>query len=598
MDRAVKPIDIRAAALGFLAACAASAWLGAYFDLTDAGASAALLACWMLFLSALSLRPTWRETAACAVLAAFFSAMRVLGYSYDRFDSYVQVFKNGATLLRSGLAFGALAVAALCALLLLLRLLDGAARAARCAEEAKGFDARLFLLCAGVIFIGSVPYLALYAPGLNIYDTHDQILQFFGFPSYIGDGSVLSDHHPMLLTLVYGGFMRLGLFLGDANAGQMLYSVLSMAVMACCYALALTELRQWGLRRGAVLAIAAFVALYPVLALYAFNMCKDVSAEPFVLLLVFFLLRMERTQGGAIRSRAFACGLCLTMLMLMLTRKSAFYALAFAFPFYLLRYPGVRRRLTAVALLAAALFVGYASALLPALGVVPGETREMLSIPFQQTARVLLEYPQDVTEEEYAAVARVLDVGQVQSYDPRLSDPIKDTSNPAMTGGDLAAYAKAWLRMGLRHPGAYVDAWLNMVYGYFYPSDSNTIVCLTLNSPDRGGVTLAQNPALEGARLSLHNLIYYTLRRLPGVGALFYVDTVTWVFLFLLLALLLHGGRGALWPHMFLVGTAGICMLSPKSGEIRYLLPVLYALPLLFGQALALRGKGDALEKR
>lgn len=94
----------------------------------------------------------------------------------------------------------------------------------------------------------------------------------------------------------------------------------------------------------------------------------------------------------------------------------------------------------------------------------------------------------------------------------------KDTTNPDMTADDLAAYFGAWLSMGLRHPGVYMDAWLNMIYGYFYPSDSNTIVCLTLNSPDQGGIWLTQDSALEDKRLELYNFITYVLRRLPGVA--------------------------------------------------------------------------------
>ena len=161
-----------------------------------------------------------------------------------------------------------------------------------------------------------------------------------------------------------------------------------------------------------------------------------------------------------------------------------------------------------------------------------------------------------------------------------------------MTGADLAAFMKAWLRIGLRHPAAYVEAWINQIYGYFYPSDSNTIVCLTLNSPDQGGVTLTQSPALEGARLELHNIIYYRLRRIPGIGALFYVDTIVWLFLFAQLAIGLRHGLRALAPAMFFVGTLGICLLSPKSGEIRYLMPILYALPALLGLVL-LPAQGD-----
>ena len=569
----------------FAASVFCASALSGYFS---SGSAGALIACFLLFLLTAAVRPTRREWCTGAIPAALFAFFRTVGYSYDTMDSYGLLLKNAQTMRRGAAAMAALFAAALCAVVLLFRLLDALrAHAQADAPATQSEKRRLFWLCAGLIFAGSIPYLLLYAPGLNIYDTHDQILQFFGFPSYIGDGSALSDHHPVFLTLVYGGFMKLGLLLGDANIGQLLYSLLSMAALAACWAYALVTLREAGLARGAVIGLALFVALYPVLALYAFNMCKDVSVEPFVLLYGTMMFRLYVSRGRAAQSRRFCAGLFAVALMMMLIRKPAMYALCFAALFLLLGYPGVRARLAGALLGAAAVFaVLYNGLLLPALGVIPGETREMLSVPFQQTARCLLADPDDVTESEMRAVSAVLDVENgVPNYDPRLADPVKDTSSPDLSGR-LGPYMKAWLSMGMRHPGVYLDAWLNMIYGYFYPSDSNTIVCLTLNSPDAGGVALRQSPALSDARLELHNRIYFTLRRIPGVGWLFYVDSVVWVFLLLLAALVLRDGLRAAVPYMFFFGTLGICLLSPKSGEIRYLMPILYILPVMLGAAL------------
>ena len=569
----------------FAASVFCASALGGYFS---SGSAGVLTACFLLFLLTAAVRPTSREWGVGAIPAALFAFFRTVGYSYDTTDSSDLLLKNAQTMLRGAAAMAALFAAALCAIVLLFRLLDALrAHAQAGAPATQKEKRRLFWLCAGLIFVGSIPYLLLYAPGLNIYDTHDQILQFFGFPSYIGDGSALSDHHPVFLTLIYSGFMKLGLLLGDANIGQLLYSLLSMAALAVCWAYALVTLREAGLARGAVIGLALFVALYPVLALYAFNMCKDVSVEPFVLLYGTMMFRLYASHGRAAQSGRFCAGLFAVALMMMLTRKPAMYALCFAALFLLLGYPGVRARLAGALLGAAAVFaVLYNGLLLPALGVIPGETREMLSVPFQQTARCLLAYPDDVTESELRAVSAVLDVENgVPNYDPRLADPVKDTSSPDLSG-KLGPYMKAWLSMGMRHPGVYLDAWLNMIYGYFYPSDSNTIVCLTLNSPDAGGVALRQNPALSDARLELHNRIYFTLRRIPGVGWLFYVDSVVWVFLLLLAVLILRDGLRAAVPYMFFFGTLGICLLSPKSGEIRYLMPILYILPVMLGAAL------------
>ncbi|MBE5799087.1 MAG: hypothetical protein E7321_03965 [Clostridiales bacterium] len=576
------------------AACACASWMGAYFGAAW-GSMAAFLCCCLLFVLALGLRPTRSEMIACGLSGCVFSVMHTLGYSYDTIDSYGLILKSSKTMLCGALCMLALALVAACVCLLLIRALDHLR--AVCARPGEG-DARerkqLFVSSAVLIFLGSVPYLLLYAPGLNIFDTHDQLLQFFGYPSYIGDGSALTDHHPVFLTVFYAAFMKLGLVLGDANIGQLVYSLLSMAVLAAAWAYALCALYDLGLKKNVLLVIAAFVALYPVTALYAFNMCKDVSAAPFVLVYLCQMLRIHASEGAVMKDKRFMLAVFANAFALMLMRKPSMYALAFGAVFVIIRYRGVRVRLAAALLGAVMLFhVGYSSWLLPALGVIPGETREMLSIPFQMTARYLNTYPQDVTDGELAAVSRVLDLEAISHYDPRLSDPVKDTSNPDLGNGNLSAYLKAFVSMGMRHPGVYLDAWLNMIYGYFYPSGSNTIVCLTLNSPDEGGMVLRQSEALSDLRLELHDFIYYTLRRLPGAGMLFYVNTISWAFLLLLVYAVLRGGIGEIAPYMFFFGTLGICLLSPKSGEIRYLMPIFYALPIMLGAAI-LPKKGES----
>ena len=577
------------------AACASASFMGAYFGQAW-GSMAGFLSCALLFVSALMLRPRKGEMIACGLAGSVFSVMHTLGYSYDTINSYGLILRSAKTLATAALCMMALALTAACVCLLIVRLLDHLrVVCAREGDADTGERKKLFWTSAVLIFLGSVPYLMLYAPGLNIFDTHDQLLQFFGYPSYIGDGSALSDHHPVFLTVVYAAFMKLGLMLGDANIGQLIYSLVSMAALAWAWAYALCLLYDLGLKKKACLAIAVFIALYPVTVLYAFNMCKDVSAAPFVLLFVCQMLRLRASGGGVMQDKRFALAVFMNAFMLMLTRKPSMYALAFAAVFLIMFYRGVRIRLAAALLGAVALFqVGYSSILLPALGVIPGETREMLSIPFQMTARYLNTYPDDVTQEELEAVSRVLDLGAMENYDPRLSDPVKDTSNPDLGNGNLSAYLKAFVSMGIRHPGVYLDAWLNMIYGYFYPSDGNTIVCLTLNSPDEGGMVLRQNEKLDTLRLEFFEFIYYTLRRLPGVGMLFYVNTISWAFLLLLVYVVLRGGVKEIAPWMFFFGTLGICLLSPKSGEIRYLMPIFYALPIMLGAAmLPEKKKGD-----
>ena len=526
-------------------------------------------------------RKTW---AAAAVFSCLYAMTQVFGYSFDRADSYVLVMKNIKTMLYSLMAFLSLAVLTACFTLLLLSLFSRIAE--ECTIPSPNARTSRFVLvgCALLIFLGSLPYLALYWPGLNIFDTHDQLLQFFGYPSYIGDGSALSDHHPVFLTVVYGLFIRLGNHLGSANIGQALYSFSSLLFISLCFGYGFSLLYRCGLRAAACFVLAGTVAVSPIFSLYSFNMCKDVSAAPFSLLLAAQMFLLWRSRGEVLMNRKYLLFLAGNVLLLMMVRKSAWYVMLISSLFLLIFYRRYARYLAASLLGACIVFLAYSHLLLPALHVIPGETREMFSVPFQQVARVIYS-EEEITEEELLSVQRVLSLEACENYDPRLSDPVKDTSNPHATAEDFKAFFSAWASL-LRHKGTYLEAWLNMVYGYFYPSDSNTIVCLTLNSPDQGELTLTQDPSFEEARLGLFNTVYYVFRRLPVVSFFFYVPGVTWTFLFLLLYLFLHGGVRRTVPWIFFVGCLGICFLSPKSGEIRYLLPVLYILPFLLGASL------------
>lgn len=57
---------------------------------------------------------------------------------------------------------------------------------------------------------------------------------------------------------------------------------------------------------------------------------------------------------------------------------------------------------------------GLPKAILPMAGVKPGGKQEMLSIPFQQTARYVKYYGNDVSTEEEKVIRKVLDYDTIE----------------------------------------------------------------------------------------------------------------------------------------------------------------------------------------
>lgn len=68
--------------------------------------------------------------------------------------------------------------------------------------------------------------------------------------------------------------------------------------------------------------------------------------------------------------------------------------------------------------------------MLPSLKITGGSVRESLSVPFQQTARYVRDYGDEVTEEVKEAIDSILRYDLLASkYNPNLSDPVKKLFN-------------------------------------------------------------------------------------------------------------------------------------------------------------------------
>ena len=124
----------------FAASVFCASALGGYFS---SGSAGALIACFLLFLLTAAVRPTRREWGMGAIPAALFAFFRTVGYSYDTTDSSDLLLKNAQTMLRGAAAMAALFAAALCAVVLLFRLLD-ALRAVRAEEIIASLSTPLF----------------------------------------------------------------------------------------------------------------------------------------------------------------------------------------------------------------------------------------------------------------------------------------------------------------------------------------------------------------------------------------------------------------------------------------------------------------------
>lgn len=521
-----------------------------------------------------------------ALVSLFFALCLLFGQSFEATDSWAPLLGSPLRVALSLVMAAGYTLFFFPLVSALFHWLDRQAQAAPPAPLSRREQVRFFFLCFGLILLFWLPYLLLCYPGSVTYDGMYQLGQYFG-------RTEATNHHPWLSTLLMGGIVSLG---GDnLSLGIFLYILFQSLVCAAALAGVCWQVRVLAGRAAAWLTL-AFFALVPNFGGYAQMFVKDTLFfgvfAAFFLCVVLFL----KVRGKA--GPPLWAGLLLTGLLCALLRNNGLYIVV---PTLFLLIPAARSlaaRLGAAGLGVAilAVYLCFNQVLLPAWGVAPGSVREVLSLPFQQTARYVQVCGDTLTEEEIAVIDGVLDYETlVTSYDPRVSDPVKNTYH-----GDseaLKEYLGLWLRQGLRRPDVYLEATLNSMFGYFLPGYRY--------GPFGGNYFFMQESSygleVEFAHPDAPQLADAFSRlwsQTPGLGLLNAPGTFSWLLVLASVALLRRRKGVALIACLPLWLSLGICCVSPVNALVRYMLPIMAATPLLLActfSALRAHDKGGML---
>lgn len=546
-----------------------------------------------LLYGAFRLKASGRERVLAAVFGGLFAFMQVLGRSYADNQNWNAVFGTRFTLFRAGVAFAGQALLAACLALYAFRLVD---RAAGKELDRPVFDRRRFLLAAGLTALCWLPYYALFFPGLNNPDTSMQIAWALHYPTdwlkyspVRGEGVYATNHHPYFTTLLFGFFARIGLALGNIRWGVALYNLLQLLLTAGVMTGVWFYLRQLGLSHKIFRGGLIFTALFPLYPLYAITMLKDSLFSLFCLTLSVLLFEIARTKGDCLRRNWFCALLFFNAWMVMFSKNQGiFFILAAGLACLACR--GVRSRVAASLLLPAALFqVVWMGILLPMWNVAPGGKQETLGLLFQQTARCVLTYPEDVTEEEESAIRAILDYDRFDVlYDPMQSDGVKFTFNQDATDEQMSDYYRAWLQMLRRHPDAYVQALISNVYAGFYLQHETPLSYTHYDNREVASypeLCIPTPPLLARLEPTIQ-MGLRAIQHLPVAGLLFSIGGYPWVILFTFLDALRRKRYALILPQLPSILTVAVLLLSPVSGSYRYAMPMAYAIPFLLAAGL------------
>lgn len=460
------------------------------------------------------------------------------------------------------------------------------------------FDRKSIALCFLVIYIFWLPWVILHYPCGMSSDTVNQLYQYTSsaptFYTTLGTfyDAEFIDHHPVFDTLVFGFFYCIGDTTEAHTAGLFAYSLIMSILTALILAVCLCYLSLLKVPHAVRLALMAFVIAFPPIVLNATTMLKDPFFSTFYLL--FFLLYIEafRTRGAALKRISFLVGFILVSGLCILTLKLAPYLVIGSLLLLLITSTEARKRVLLTVLVTPLIFIfAFQLAVYPAIGgVQPGGKQESYGVFFQQAVTVLKKHYPDVTEEEYQAVNKVVNVSAAKKkYNPHLTDPVKNAIRRDATDKDFLEFIRAYISIGLKHPYAYfrsIAGTTGMMYapgmpfGYRYQDFSDKLVSESLAKLGFH-FDVAVPEGISNASYSLWSFTV-AVQANPLIAIVFSLGLVAaWIPVF---CFLLSAARDKRYWICYSPVILFVCLLSlhPASGE-RYVLPMLYTTVLTVG---------------
>lgn len=525
------------------------------------------------------------------ILAFLFSVFMIFGKSYMLYGNTDLIFGDFLVLILSIIAFvGYYSIFRLC----LDNLFDILNRK-RLKESTNKilvlFKKHPFIFSLIVILLCWLPYIIAFYPIILSPDPTYQIKQFFGIYSKYNEISIpldksvlITNHHPVLHTLLIGGCLKLGTIIGNDNLGLFFYSFIQLSFLAITLAYTIKYMiTKMNLNNIIAFLLLIFYSLVPLFPLYSMSGVKDVIFSTFV---IWFLVCMHKVLSS--KECKFNIGFYLlflfVMIMITLFRNNGIFLIILTFPFLIF---AMKKQWKIYLFLFVSVFVFnacYNNIILPAFKVTPGSIREALSIPFQQSARVVKYYGDELDVSDINAIDKILTYDSLgDRYNPELADPVKDKFNKYANSKDLLVYFKSWSKLLFKYPVTYINATINNTYGYFYPEKNYWYIYYRYN--DRivrdDGFDYHFN-SLEKTRekLTVNAMMF---PKYPVIGLLANVGFYTWlVFIMLFYSMYTKNFKKIVLYLPALVSIL-VCVASPANTYFRYVLPYVFSMPLMIG---------------
>ena len=535
------------------------------------------------------------------ILSMLFAFFMVFGYSFMKINSWNMIFKNTFQLFKATIIFVGYYILFKAIINYVFDILFNKIQKQEIKQNTNRlynfiFVKHSFIMPLTIILICWLPYIIAYYPGMIMQDSANQIRQYFGYDvpessatnsiKLIDENVKITNHHPVLHTIILGSCVQLGRVLNNDNLGIFIYLIFQIALFSSTLAFTINFMKNLKIPSLINIFTLMMFSLLPIIPIYAVDITKDVPFVCFFIIyviIVYNLIEQANYKKYTIKDCLYVI---LISVLVALFRNNGIYAIIMSLPLLIVIDRLNRKKILILSGSVIIIYVMFTNILLPVFKISPASVREALSIPFQQTARYVKVHNDEVTIEKKNIIDKVLDYDTLaQRYNPIHADAVKNKYNKDATKQDLINYFKVWFMQLLKHPTTYIQATMNNTYGYFYPESlvksytTDYMINSDTSLNKNNGFNYSYIKSLKSER-NFIDTISHTILILPGVSWIINIAFNVWVVIAIFIYVIYIRKYRYLIYMMPFISIILVCIASPVNAYFRYSIPFIFTMPI------------------
>lgn len=316
-----------------------------------------------------------------------------------------------------------------------------------------------FLLSWIIILACWLPCYLAFCPGVYVYDINTQTDIIYGVWS-------ISNKQPLIHTIWWYACILIEKYTGISELALVVYSISQMMIVSAILAYTIYYLCKQNYHPVCIWLTLIWYAVSPRLALFSIITTKDVVFSGLFLLITLKIINLLEDEE-VFQNKRYSFSLFIIAGFFCLFRSNACHILIALFICIWIKW-----RKKALYLLMALgtvilLYMVMTGPFFRHFEIANSPKHEALSVPISQLANAYINYPGCLNEEERVLIAEY--IPDVEKYNPRIADPIKDTFDDIRYKNNSKEFWKLWSQVFLKAPIAYINAFLSLNISYWYP---------------------------------------------------------------------------------------------------------------------------------